>query len=77
MMASLRQHLVFRAYGGTEHYRQTFSTIASNRNSEVLNRFARTPDNEMGAVLHWSKPLTQELLLPGRLRHSRRPRRRF
>jgi outer membrane receptor protein involved in Fe transport len=54
--------LTFRAYGGTEHYRQTFSTIASNRDSEVLNRFARTPDNEMGAVLHWSKPLTQELL---------------
>jgi outer membrane receptor protein involved in Fe transport len=54
--------LTFRAYGGTEHYRQTFSTIASNRDSEVLNRFAKTPDNEMGAVLHWSKPLTPELL---------------
>ena len=54
--------LTFRAYGGTQHYRQTFSTIASNRNSEVLNRFAKTPDDEMGAVLHWSKPLTPELL---------------
>ena len=54
--------LVFRAYGSTEHYRQTFSTIATNRNSEVLNRFAKTPDNEMGAVLHWSKPLRPNLL---------------
>jgi len=55
--------LVFRAYGSTEHYRQTFSTIGANRNSETLNRFAQTPDDEMGAVLHWSKPLTPELLL--------------
>jgi len=54
--------LVFRAYGSTEHYRQTFSTIAADRNSEVLNRFALTPDNELGAVLHWSKPLTPGLL---------------
>jgi len=55
--------LIFRAYGGTQHYRQTFSTIAINRDSEALNRFAKTPDDEMGAVMHWSKPITPELLL--------------
>jgi outer membrane receptor protein involved in Fe transport len=55
--------LTFRMYGSTEHYRQTFSTIAANRNSEVLNRFALTPDNELGAVMHWSKPLTRGLIL--------------
>ena len=55
--------LVFRAYGSAQHYRQTFSTIGTGRNSETLNRFAKTPDDEMGAVLHWSKPLTPELLL--------------
>ena len=55
--------LTFRAYGSAQHYRQTFSTIAAGRNSEALNRFAKTPDDEMGAVLHWSKPLTPELLL--------------
>jgi outer membrane receptor protein involved in Fe transport len=54
--------LTFRAYGSAQHYRQTFSTIAINRNSEVLNRFAKTPDDEMGLVLHWSKPLTPALL---------------
>ena len=59
--------LTFRAYGGTEHYRQTFSTIASNRDSEVLNRFARTPDNELGAVLHWSQPLFPHLFGPSLL----------
>jgi outer membrane cobalamin receptor len=55
--------LLFRLYGSAAHFRQTFSTIAANRNSEVLNRFAKTPDNELGAVLHWSKPLTPGLLL--------------
>src|SRR5579859_6414394 len=54
--------LTFRLYGSAEHYRQTFSTIAPDRNSEKLNRFALTPDNELGAVLHWSKPLTPGLL---------------
>jgi outer membrane receptor protein involved in Fe transport len=55
--------LTLRAYGSVQHYRQTFSTIGAGRNSELLNRFAKTPDDEMGAVLHWSKPLTPELLL--------------
>jgi outer membrane receptor protein involved in Fe transport len=59
--------LVFRAYGSAEHYRQTFSTIASDRNSETLNRFALTPDNEMGAVLHWSQPLLNRAFGPGLL----------
>jgi len=54
--------VTFRLYGSAEHYRQTFSTIAPDRNSETLNRFAKTPDNELGAVLHWSKPLTPGLL---------------
>lgn len=59
--------LVFRAYGGTEHYRQTFSTIGAGRNSEILNRFAKTPDNELGAVLHWSQPILTRAFGPGLL----------
>ncbi len=64
--------LVFRAYGSNEHYYQTFSTTnpdpgctsksSSPQNFECLNRIARTPDDEMGLVLHWSKPLTPGLL---------------
>jgi outer membrane receptor protein involved in Fe transport len=64
--------LVFRAYGSNEHYRQTFSTTSiaagcaspktAPQNFECLNRIARTPDDEMGLVLHWSKPLTPGLL---------------
>jgi len=59
--------LVFRAYGGTEHYRQTFSSIGAGRNSESLNRFAKTPDNELGAVLHWSQPILTRAFGPGLL----------
>jgi outer membrane receptor protein involved in Fe transport len=59
--------LVFRLYGSTEHFRQTFSSIGAGRNSEVLNRFAKTPDNELGAVLHWSQPVLTHLLGPGLL----------
>ena len=64
--------LVFRAYGSNEHYRQTFSTTSvapgctspktAPQNFECLNRIARTPDDEMGLVMHWSKPLTPGLL---------------
>jgi len=55
--------LTFRAYGSSEHYRQTFSTIAVTRNFESLNRFAKTPNDELGAVMHWNKPLAPGLLL--------------
>jgi len=64
--------VVFRAYGSNENYRQTFSTtsiaagckspVSAPQNFECLNRIARTPDDEMGLVLHWSKPLTPGLL---------------
>jgi outer membrane receptor protein involved in Fe transport len=64
--------VVFRAYGSNEHYYQTFSTtsiaagctspVSAPQNFECLNRIARTPDDEMGLVLHWSKPLTPGLL---------------
>jgi len=55
--------LTFRAYGSAEHYRQTFSTVAPDRNSETLNRFARTPDDELGAVLHWTHPIAAGLVM--------------
>ena len=54
--------LTFRAYGSAQHYRQTFSTIAAGRVSETLNRFARTPDDELGAVAHYSQPVAPGLL---------------
>jgi len=58
--------LVARIYGSTEHYRQTFSSIENPttlRNGEIPTKFSLTPDNELGAVAHWSQPLGAGLLL--------------
>jgi outer membrane receptor protein involved in Fe transport len=65
--------LVTRFYGSTEHFRQTFSSISnlpdfgdptcSYRCDEIPSKFSLTPDNELGAVAHWSQPLGAGLLL--------------
>jgi len=65
--------LVMRAYGSTERYRQTFSSISNSANAvnpacsyrcgETPTRFAYIPDNELGAVVHWNQPLGAGLLL--------------
>ena len=62
-----------RLYGSTEHYRQTFSSIANAPTSayptctfrcgEAPTRFTLVPDNELGAAAHWSQPIGAELLL--------------
>ena len=65
--------LVARFYGATYHFRQTFSSISSLPNfgdptcsyrcGEIPTKFSLTPDNELGAVAHWSQPLGAGLLL--------------
>jgi outer membrane receptor protein involved in Fe transport len=56
-----------RAYGSAEHYRQVFSSILNTPNAatpgctyrcgEAPSRFSHTPENELGAVAHWTEPL--------------------
>jgi len=46
-----------RLYGDDEHYRQTFSSIAADRASEKLTRFAFDPADELGAALRWHRPI--------------------
>jgi len=56
-----------RVYGSTEHFRQVFSSIlntptsanpgCSYRCGENPTRFSHTPENELGAVAHWTQPL--------------------
>jgi outer membrane receptor protein involved in Fe transport len=56
-----------RVYGSAEHYRQVFSSISNNptaadpscsyRCGESPTRFSHTPENELGAVAHWTQPL--------------------
>ena len=55
--------LVLRLFGDNEHYRQSFSAISANRNSETLTRFGLTPAQELGAAAHWSQPVGTRLVL--------------
>jgi len=64
--------LAARVYGSTEHFRQVFSSISntptaanpgcSYRCGESPTRFSLTPENELGALAHWSQPLGPSLL---------------
>jgi outer membrane receptor protein involved in Fe transport len=49
--------LKLRAYGATEHYRQSFSSVPSDRNSETLTRLQTVPTGELGASAQWLQSL--------------------
>ncbi len=63
--ASSGGSLVFRIYGDDENYRQSFSIVAANRDSEALNRIGYTPAQELGAAAHWTQPVGARLVLVG------------
>jgi len=46
-----------RLYGSREAYRQSFSAIASNRDSEVLTKLQHVPVDEMGVVVQGARVL--------------------
>jgi outer membrane receptor protein involved in Fe transport len=62
-----------RVYGSTEHFRQVFSSISSlptaadptcsYRCGESPTRFSHTPENELGAVAHWTQPIGAGLIV--------------
>jgi len=56
------QQLSLRLYGSTEHYRQTFSSIAPGRASETITRYAEDPANELGASARWRRPIGPKAL---------------
>jgi outer membrane receptor protein involved in Fe transport len=60
-----------RLFGDDEHYRQTFSSIATTRASEKLTRFAFDPADELGAALRWHHAAgTHALVLAGADTHD-------
>jgi len=63
--ASSGGSLVFRVFGDNESYRQSFSVIAANRDSEALNRLEMTPAAELGAAAHWTQPIGAKLVVVG------------
>ncbi len=48
-------HAALRLFGDRETYRQSFSAIAANRNSETLTRLQRVPTDELGFALNGSR----------------------
>ncbi len=52
---SARNHAALRLFGDRETYRQRFSSIAPNRNSETLTRLQRVPTDEVGFALNASR----------------------
>jgi outer membrane receptor protein involved in Fe transport len=55
--------LALRFYGSTEHFRQTFSSIAPGRVSESLTRYAEDPANELGASARWRQPISAKIVV--------------
>lgn len=52
-----------RLYGSDQGYRQSFSSIAANRNSETLTRFQRVPSEEIGTAAQWAQTIVPSLTL--------------
>jgi outer membrane receptor protein involved in Fe transport len=50
-------YATLRFYGSRESYRQGFSSIAADRNSEVLTKLQRVPTDEFGFVAQGSRAL--------------------
>ena len=65
--------LTARFYGSAEHFRQVFSSITNTpsaaqpaclfRCGETPTRFSLSPENELGAVAHWSQPLSAGMVI--------------
>jgi len=54
-------HAVLRVFGSRESYRQSFSSIAANRNSETLTKLQRVPLDEFGFVAQASRALPKSV----------------
>jgi outer membrane cobalamin receptor len=46
-----------KLFGSQEHYRQSFSSIAANRNSEFLTRLQQVGTQQLGGSTQWTKIL--------------------
>ena len=57
--------LLVRLHGDSDHYRQTFSSVAVGRASESLTRFVETPATELGGTVRWTQAIRPNLLVLG------------
>jgi outer membrane receptor protein involved in Fe transport len=51
----------FRIYGSDEDYRQSFSSVTNNRNTETLTRLQRVPAQELGGAAQWAREFSHHL----------------
>jgi outer membrane receptor protein involved in Fe transport len=51
-------HAALRLFGSREGYRQSFSSVAPNRNSESLTKLQRVPTDEFGFVVQMARAFT-------------------
>ena len=65
--AAVGQHdwLSARLYGQTQGYDQTFSAIASDRNSERLTNIQHVPSQSLGGGVQWNHILGNQTLIGG------------
>jgi outer membrane receptor protein involved in Fe transport len=55
-----------RLFGGTESLWQTFSSVSTDRNSEVLTRYQTVPVSQLGSTVLWSRTAgRRQMLLAG------------
>jgi outer membrane receptor protein involved in Fe transport len=54
-------HLLLRGFGSRESYRQSFSSIATNRDAETLTKLQHVPLDEFGAVAQGTRAMPQHL----------------
>ena len=57
--------LLLRLHGNDQGYRQTFSSIAANRNTEQLIRFQQVPSQQLGATMQWAKSVRSLTFVAG------------
>ncbi len=57
------ERLSLRAFGSSEHYFQSYSTVAPGRATEALTRTGEDPAGELGASLRWTQPVWSSTLL--------------
>lgn len=62
-----------RVYGTGEHYHQSFSSLAADRNSEALTRWQTAPSDQAGFSAQWMRPVSVlrfSLGMDGRVVHG-------
>jgi outer membrane receptor protein involved in Fe transport len=61
-LSSAHTASIVRLFGSREDYRQSFSSIAANRDAETLTKLQRVPTDEFGFALQTSRALRPDLV---------------